>query len=168
MSPADAERQKLGREEDVVVLHHLHGLLGGKETVFDRPHTGADGVLNGVIGTGVDRRITAISEDHLRIDSLFTLRRRGVETRMLLDGDAAPRDEALLRNVSHGHAFLEMIRKGRSAREIAQDFDLSAKRIQQILEFAFLSPGIVQLVIEGRQPGFLTSDWCRTHEIPVS
>ncbi len=103
----------------------------------------------------------------LNFEAPFTLRRRGVETKLLLDGDAIPRDETLLRNIAKGHAFLDMITSGRSVQQIAEAHDLSVRRVQQTVEFAFLSPDVVRLVVEGRQPVSLTADWCLKHEIPV-
>ncbi len=105
--------------------------------------------------------------DHLTFQTAFTLRRRGVETKLLLDGDALPRDETLLRNIARGHAFLDEITSGQSVQQIAKDNDLSVRRIQQTVEFAFLSPDVVCHVVEGRQPDFLTADWCLKNEIPV-
>jgi hypothetical protein len=114
----------------------------------------------GVLVTGAD-------PDHLIFEAPFTLRRRGVETKLLLQGDVLPRDETLLRNIAKGQAFLQMITAGRSAQQIAEETALSVRRVQQTLEFAFLSPDIVRQVVEGRQPAFLTADWCLKHEIPV-
>lgn len=90
-----------------------------------------------------------------------------METKLLLEGDVIPRDETLLRNIAKGHAFLDMITSGQSIQQIAEVNDLSVRRVQQTLEFAFLSPDVVRQVIEGRQPEFLTADWCLKHEIPV-
>lgn len=97
----------------------------------------------------------------------FTLRRRGVETKLLLEGDTIARDETLLRNVARGHAYLEMIISGLTVQQVAEAHTLSARRIQQTLEFAFLSPDVVRQVVEGQQPACLTADWCLKHEIPV-
>lgn len=105
--------------------------------------------------------------DDLTFVAPFTRRRRGVETKLLLEGDAIPRDETLLRNIARGHSFLEMILSGQSVQQIAKAHNLSARRVQQTVEFGFLSPDIVRRVIEGRQPAFLTADWCLKHEIPA-
>ena len=105
--------------------------------------------------------------DQLTFHAPFTLRRRGVETKLLLDGDAIPRDETLLRNIAKGHAFLKMIKSGQTAQQIADVQDISARRVQQTLEFAFLSPDVTRQIIKGQQPPFLTADWCLKQEIPV-
>jgi DNA invertase Pin-like site-specific DNA recombinase len=108
-----------------------------------------------------------LDPDQLTFEAPFTLRRRGVETRLLLDGDALPRDETLLRNIARGHVFLAMITSGETTRQIAEAHDLSVRRVQQTLEFAFLSPDFVGQIVEGRQPASLTADWCLKHEIPA-
>ncbi len=97
----------------------------------------------------------------------FTLRRRGVETKLLLEGDSIPRDETLLRNIAKGRAFLDLITSGQSVQQIAEESNLSVRRVQQTLEFAFLSPDVVRQIVEGLQPASLTADWCLKHEIPV-
>jgi site-specific DNA recombinase len=103
--------------------------------------------------------------DQLTIRTPFSLRRRGVETKLLLEGDAIPRDETLLRNIAKGHAFLAMITSGQTVQQIADASGLSVRRVQQTAEFAFLSPDVTRLISEGRQPAFLTADWCLKHEI---
>lgn len=104
-------------------------------------------------------------QDQLTIKTPFTLRRRGVETKLLLEGDAIPHDETLLRNIAKGHAFLDMITSGQTVQQIAEASNQSARRVQQTLEFAFLSPDATRQIVEGRQPAFLTADWCLKHEI---
>ncbi len=105
--------------------------------------------------------------DHLTFQVAFTLRRRGVETKLLLEGDAIPQDETMLLNIARAHAFLDRFTSGQSVQQIAEQNDLSVRRVQQALEFAFLSPDVVRQVVEGRQPAFLTADWCLKNEINV-
>lgn len=100
--------------------------------------------------------------------SQFTLRRRGVETKLIIQGGSVPRDNILILNVARAQAWLSEIQHGRTKQDIATENGLSIKRIQQILEFAFLSPEIVQSIIDGSQPSGFTTDWCLTHEIPAS
>lgn len=108
-----------------------------------------------------------INPNSLCFDAPITLRRRGVEARLMLDGDVLPRDEPLSANIAKGHAMLGEVMAGRRFQEIAKGHALSVKRVQQLLEFAFLSPLTVRQSIEGRQPSFLTADWCPKNEIPA-
>jgi site-specific DNA recombinase len=104
-------------------------------------------------------------QDQLTIKTPFTLRRRGVETKLLLEGDAIPRDETLLRSVAKGHTFLGIITSVQTVQEIAEAHNLSVRRVQQTLEFAFLSPDVTCQIVAGCQPAFLTADWCLKNEI---
>ncbi|MCY1127251.1 hypothetical protein OU426_10335 [Frigidibacter sp. RF13] len=108
-----------------------------------------------------------INTDSLHFEAPITLRRRGVETRLMLDGDTLPRDQTLIANIAKGQAMLADAMAGRCFQEIADTNALSVKRVQQIVEFAFLSPHSVRRVIEGRHPSFLTADWCLKNEIPA-
>lgn len=109
-----------------------------------------------------------IDADAMAFEISFALRRRGVETKLMIEGEAAPRDETLLRNIALGHRFLANVKSGQSTQEIAEAKGLSRKRVQQIFEFAFLSPASVQLALYAKLPEWLTTDWCLTHEIPAN
>ncbi len=114
---------------------------------------------------GID--FEAMVPERLFFEAPFTICRRGVETKLLLDGESLPQDTTLIANIAKGHAFLDLITKDQSAQTIAERNSLSVKRVQQIIEFAFLGPDAVRQIIEGRQPSFLTADWCLNHEIPA-
>lgn len=113
----------------------------------------------------IPRRV--IDADQMTFGISFTLRRRGVEAKLMIEGEAAPRDETLLRNIALGHQFLAMVKSGQSTQKIAEARGLSRKRVQQILEFAFLSPATVQTAIDAKLPDWMTTDWCLTHEFPA-
>ncbi|WP_338548795.1 recombinase family protein [Roseovarius phycicola] len=107
-----------------------------------------------------------LNTEYLEFETTFTLRRRGVETKLLFEGDKPQRDETLLKNIARGHRLLQEIKRGKSFREIAIAEGLSNKRVHQILEFAFFSPAAVQMVLDAKQPNFLTTDWVLKNEIP--
>ena len=86
----------------------------------------------------------------------------------MIEGEVAPRDKTLLRNIALGHRFLAAIKAGQNTQEIAEDQGLSKKRVQQILEFAFLSPMAVQMALDGTHADWLTTDWCLSHGIPAN
>ena len=99
-----------------------------------------------------------INLDSLAIESGFTLRRRGVEARLVLE-DAAPEiDHTLLRNVARGWSWFEEIKRGTPMQEIARREGLSQRRIARLVDLAFLAPDIVEAIVAGRQPVGLTSD----------
>lgn len=55
---------------------------------------------------------------------------------------------------------------GRSFDEIAVAEGISKRRVQQMIDLAFLASGIVRDVLDGKQPHGFTSDWRKTHVLP--
>ncbi|MEM9429595.1 MAG: recombinase family protein [Pseudomonadota bacterium] len=116
------------------------------------------GILNVDIG-----RITL----HLPpIHAPFRMRKRGVETRLILDGAARSPDDTLIANIANAQAWYGMLKDGRTFSEIASETGISKRRIQQMLDLAFLAPDIVRDILDGRQALGLTSDWCLRHDLP--
>ena len=100
------------------------------------------------------------------IDAPFRLRKRGVETKIILQNATRRVDDALLTNVAHAHTWFGMIKAGQAYAEIAETAGISKRRVQQVLDLAFLAPDIVRDVTEGNQPLGFTSDWCLRHDLP--
>ena len=115
------------------------------------------------LGVDPDR----IDPVHLVSAHLFTLRKRGVETRLVL-GETMParRHEALVRNVAKAHRWFERLKAGGTFAAIARESGTSARRVQHMIGLAFLAPDIVESILAGTQPPGLTSDWCKRHELP--
>jgi hypothetical protein len=101
-------------------------------------------------------------------DAPFTLKRRGVEIRFAMDAPSAKQDEALIANVARAYAWLEQIKAGTTIVEIADAEGTARRRVQQVLEFAFLAPDITRDILAGTQPIGLTSTWIMTHRLPLS
>ena len=100
------------------------------------------------------------------IDAPFRLRKRGVETKIILQGTNRSVDNVLLANVAHAHTWFGMIKAGKTYAEIAETAGISKRRVQQVLDLAFLAPDIVRDVTEGHQPLGFTSDWYLRHDLP--
>jgi YD repeat-containing protein len=96
----------------------------------------------------------------------FGLRRRGVETKIVLSDAPTSRDDTLIRNIARAHVWFEAIKAGQTFDEIAAAAGTSKRRVQDMVGLAFLAPDIVRDVLEGREPPGFTSDWCKAHELP--
>jgi DNA invertase Pin-like site-specific DNA recombinase len=96
----------------------------------------------------------------------FQLRKRGVETKIILDDAASGIDDTLIRNIASAHSWFERIKGGETFSDIAASEDTSKRRIQQLVGLAFLAPDIVRDVLDGRQPIGFTSEWCLRHDLP--
>lgn len=106
---------------------------------------------------------TRIDEALLTITSPFQHRKRGVETKLII-GDEVPNiDATLLRNIARAHRYFDLVKSGKTFGEIAEAEAVSKRRIQHLIELAFLAPDVIRAVREGRQPVGLTSDWLKRH-----
>jgi hypothetical protein len=81
----------------------------------------------------------AIKKDRIRTDALlftvpFQIRRKGVEARFDTGRQTPEVDTVLLRNVAKAHRWFEMLKQGQSFAEIARQENLSARRIQQLMD----------------------------------
>ena len=94
------------------------------------------------------------------------LRKRGVETKIILAETPGNKDEALIRNIALAHHWLERIKAGESFGDIARTDSISKRRIQHMIDLAFLAPDIIRDVLAGKQPLGFTSDWCKARTLP--
>jgi site-specific DNA recombinase len=102
------------------------------------------------------------SEKHLSLTRDFPMRlkRRGVETRMMLEGDSSsgPVDLPLLKGVARARRWSDDLLSApiKSIRELAKREGMNRRSVQRLLRLGFLSPRIVEAIAEGRQPPDLT------------
>jgi len=90
------------------------------------------------------------------------IKRRGVERKLVIDDAAgtAPRtDPILLREVARAYRCFDALltRKVASFSELAAREQIDGRYLRRILPLAFLAPGIVRAIVEGRQPLDLTA-----------
>ncbi|WP_252947268.1 recombinase family protein [Oceanicola sp. 502str15] len=120
----------------------------------------------GAIATQIGIQADDIRSEPITRDSPFQLRKRGVETRIIL-ADAPPEtDETLLRNIARAQSWFERVRAGETFDDIARTSNTSKRRIQQMIALAFLAPDIVREVMAGTQPVGFTSEWCLRNPLP--
>ena len=98
-----------------------------------------------------------IREDALRIHAPFRLRRRGVETKLVLGNPTKSVDRTLLRNIANALSWLDRIKAGKTYEQIATEDAIPTDRVRKAIRYAFLAPDIVRAIVEGRQPVGLTS-----------
>jgi len=108
----------------------------------------------------------ALIESALTFTLPFQTRKRGVETKLIIGHVEPEKDMTLIRNLAKAHKWFGMIKSGYTFDEIIKQEGTSRRRIQQIIELAFLAPDIVQMISEGRQPIGLTSEWVLRYKLP--
>ncbi|AGI71025.1 DNA integration/recombination/inversion protein [Octadecabacter arcticus 238] len=161
-------------------------LIANKMTELSNKENGADGETNRIMLGLIERvlivpgkiQITIsasaiaeiltidakrISDEHLSLQSDFRTRKRGVETKLILADATGTCDETLFKNIALAHRYFDLIRSGKTYAEIAEAEGASKRRVQQLIELAFLAPDIVRDVWEGGQPVGLTSHWLKSH-----
>ena len=110
-----------------------------------------------------------IREDALRILAPFRLRRRGVETKLVLGNPTKSVDRTLLRNIANALSWLDRIKAGKTYEQIATPVEdaIPTDRVRKAIRYAFLAaPDIVRAIVEGRQPVGLTSSYLLHHPLP--
>ncbi|MGD0949101.1 MAG: recombinase family protein [Candidatus Binatia bacterium] len=89
------------------------------------------------------------------------LRRRGIEIRLVLDDTVPPGrvDRTLLKTVARAYRWADDLFAGRaqSVGEIARREGVSDRYVWRLIRVGFLSPTIVEAIVEGRQPAELTA-----------
>lgn len=118
--------------------------------------------MAGMLEIGMD----ALNEGALTITTNFQLRKRGVETKLILADVPTGQDNKLIRHLAKAHVWFKQIKSGATFDQIADAEQTSKRRVQQIIELAFLAPDIIRDVLEGKQPVGFTSDWCVRQSIP--
>jgi site-specific DNA recombinase len=101
---------------------------------------------------------TLISRSALSLVGACTLRRRGVEAKLVLASTPAALDRTLLKTVALGWSWFEEIKAGATMQAIAGRERITQRRVAHLVDLAFLAPDIVRSIVEGRQPPTLTAD----------
>lgn len=116
-------------------------------------------------GGGANLRMTRLVQ--------LQMRRRGVETRLVLPGEAvvAPRtDPALLRALARGHQWFGELAAGTagSTKQIAAREGVSDSYVRHLVPLALLAPAIVDCICAGRQSVCLSAERLKTQAgVPI-
>ncbi len=107
------------------------------------------------------------------IDLPFTIRRRGVESKITILGASAPTavDEEMVKVVANARTWFEKLSKGEaeSVKDIAEADGVDPGDVSRFLPLAFLAPDIVEAVLDGSQPVELTAEKLkRLRSLPMS
>ena len=142
-------------------------------TLVDRIQLRADGMelTLDLQSLGLSQESVSTSATNLKITQVipFHMKRRGVETRLVIPGaiasTTARTDPALLRVVARAHRWFNEIAYGAvtSTSQIAQREGLSHSYVRHALPFGLLAPSIVEAICTGRQPASLTAERLKLH-----
>ncbi|MEW9834235.1 recombinase family protein [Mesorhizobium marinum] len=124
----------------------------------------------GANGNG-DNQIARSSGNSITISVPMSLRRRGCEARLVLDGQQAVRkpDDGLVDTLAKAHIMLGMLTdgSGRTIADLANEVGIHVADVSRILPLAFLAPKIADAILRGRQPVELTARTMMRDELPI-
>jgi len=109
----------------------------------------------------------------IELTAAVDFKRRGVETKLLLRGLAphhkARQDPALIKAIARGRAWFEELASGRarSLNELARRDGISRRYIRRLVNLAFLSPKLIEAILEGRQPVALSATRLTELDLPI-
>ena len=100
----------------------------------------------------------------IELTAAIVFKRRGVETKLILPGldqptHSARRDPALIKAIARGRAWVDELISGRvpSLEALAKRDGITRRYIRRLVGLAFLSPELVEAILQGRQPIELTA-----------
>jgi hypothetical protein len=104
------------------------------------------------------------SDSAVELTAAVAFTRRGAETILVLPGLAQQNhssrcDPALIKAIARGRAWFEELATGRarSLQVLAKREGISRRYIRRLVGLAFLSPELVEAILQGRQPVELTA-----------
>jgi DNA invertase Pin-like site-specific DNA recombinase len=112
-------------------------------------------------------------------------KRRGVASKIVVPGllqqnQASKCDPALIKAIARGRAWFDELAAGRarSLRELAERDGITRRYVRRLVGLAFLSPQLIDAILQGRQPVALTAtrlaefdlpfDWTEQHKLLAS
>jgi hypothetical protein len=157
--------EKIIVDENTIVIKLRRGLLLGA----DVPSSASE----------------AASDSAVELTAAAAFTRRGAETKLVLPGLAQQKhsskcDPALIKAISRGRAWFEELATGRvrSLQVLAKRDGISRRYIRRLVGLAFLSPELVETILQGRQSVGLTAtrlieldlplDWTEQHKLLAS
>ena len=156
------ERAKLVRElvekiivdEKTIIIKLRRGLLLGEDVA-----SSASG---------------AASDSAVELTATVAFTQRGAETKLVLPGLAPQKhspkcDPALIKAIARGRAWFEELVSGRarSLQELAKRDGISRRYIRRLIGLAFLSPELIEAILQGRQPVALTATRLTELDLPL-
>jgi hypothetical protein len=114
------------------------------------------------------------SDNALELSAAAAFKRRGVETKLVLPGLAQQNyssrcDPALIKAIARGRAWFEELATGRarSLQELAKRDGITRRDIRRLVGLTFLSPQLVEAILQGRQPVELTATRLTQVDLPL-
>jgi hypothetical protein len=110
----------------------------------------------------------------IELKAAVDFKQRGAESKLVLAGLSQQNqpsrcDPTLLKAIARGRAWFEELATGRarSLRQIAERDGITRRYIRRLVDLAFLSPRLVEAILQGRQPVELTATRLTELDLPL-
>ena len=114
------------------------------------------------------------SDSPIELTAPVAFKRRGVEMRLVLPAvtihnDRSRFDPTLLKAIARGRAWFDELAAGRarSLGELAERDGITRRYVRRLVDLAFLSPELVEAILQGRQPVELTATRLTELDLPL-
>jgi site-specific DNA recombinase len=114
------------------------------------------------------------SSGAIELTAAVAFKRRGIEIKLMLPGldqpnHSARRDPALIKALARGRAWFDELVTGRalSLQALAERDGITRRYIRRLVGLAFLSPELVEAILQGRQPVELTATRLTELDLPL-
>lgn len=97
----------------------------------------------------------------------LTLRKRGVETRLIIGTEEAEIDHNLLANIRLARHWHQENIAGKTYATLAAEAKTDRSRIKDIIALAVLAPEILTQIASGQQPAWFNSAWVCKNDFPA-
>jgi site-specific DNA recombinase len=161
LNGASGERTKVLRElveriilaENTITIRMRRGPLSARQVLSSATETPSDAPIE--------------------LTTAVAFKRRGVETKLVLPGltqqnQSSRCNPALIKAIARGRAWFDELATGRarSLDELAKREAISRRYIRRLVNLAFLSPQLVEAILQGRQPVELTATRLTELDLP--
>jgi site-specific DNA recombinase len=114
------------------------------------------------------------SNSAIELTAAVAFKQRGVETKLVLPGLARPNhnarcDPALIKAIARGRAWFDELATGRagSLQALAKRDGITRRYVRRLVGLAFLSPQLIEAILQGRQPVELTTTRLTGLDLPL-
>ena len=105
--------------------------------------------------------------DYLRVEEPVVLRKRTNGTKLTWVGYKGEPNHALIRAIVTAQAWVDEIKAGRSMSDIMQAHQIPEGMIWKRIRLAFLSPKLLQAIVQGTSNRDLSIKMLTKHDLPV-
>ena len=119
------------------------------------------------VATLVQIETNKLDLDYLRVEEPVVLRKRTNGSKLTWVGYKGEPNHALIRAIVTSQAWVDEIKTGRSMSDIMQAYQIPEGMIWKRIRLAFLSPKLLQAIVEGTTNRELSIKMLTKHDLPV-